>query len=580
MVERAAKRSYGKAHAWHKQGINILHLQGTLSEMAAQHGALLRHQIHQGAVPYLGTKNDLLMTHSHLFRNRPRLQAAARKFIRWFIDKPMLSQIPRIYSDEMRAFAKAAHLPVDLCEKSVLQADSLVLLLRYFMGRYLLRQTAGGFPGCTSVVALNNTTKNKKLIHARNMDYPVVGRWDSFPSIFYFDPEGVDRGQRYIGISSAGVHTAGVTGINESGLTLTAHFHCAKAVSPFGVPIQIIGSEVIRKARTIGQAVDIVNDLNRAGTWSLVVSSAKENNAVVIEMIHGRISVREPKDGKLAHTNHFHTPEFQQREIMLSTSVAKDYAERYKRAMDLLTKNEGSVDRGTLAQILADHYDRETQKIRGHGNTISVITTVTSIISEATEGRFWMSNATESPTCLGDYAAFKIDEDFKNYDQQEPELFRWSAEGSGSIRDTVKHGALRHFRRAYIAYHTEYDLAEAAKHSEVAAQTDAEEGHYHLAHGHFRMRLGQVERAFEAFRKAQTCSMSPHMTQVSKLFFAHAYDCLGKRQEALELYRQIRNAVDPQVRREAARCIRRPFKVDRTWNITFDLQFCDCFEYA
>lgn len=575
------RRILGKSKAWLKSGVHVLHLRGTLKEMAAQHGMLLSEQIRTGALPYLGEKNRHLLEQSHLFKNRPWAVKLAQRLIHIFIHKPMLAHTPRHYLEEAHAMADAAGIPYEYVHESIMQPDTLVLLVRYFMGRHVLGHLGGGFPGCTSVVALGKATKSGGVIHARNFDYPCVGTWDIHPTVFYCDPQGVDRGQRYIGIGTAGIHTAGVTSVNESGLTLAAHFHCAKAVSPFGTPIQFIGSEVVRKARTLGQAIDIVGDFERAGSWSFVVTSAKENAAAVIEMLHGKLAVREPENGMLAHTNHFRTPELQECELLLSAGVAADCSGRYHRALDLLQKSFGLVDRNTVARILGDHFDRETGRVRSQGNTISVITTVTSMIAEAAKGIVWVGNSGRSPTCLGDYAGFKIDETFEDFESHEPEILTWPTQGATTIRGTAKAAAFQVFREAYKAFHVDFDVAKAAESAQKAFEMDSEEGQFSLAHGHFRMRLGQTGRALEAFLAARRCVMGEHLMLVATIFEGHALDCLGRRDEATARYRTVfENAADPGLRQEARRCLRRPYAPNRAERITFDLQFCDCLEYA
>lgn len=576
------KRTFEKSTEWKKGGVHVLHLQGTLAEMSAAHGALLREEIKQGALPYLGQKNDHLIQSSYIFRDRPKLFKFVKSLIHIFIHRPMLAHVPRQYVEEAKALARTSGIPLDIIKEACVQADTLVVMLRFFLGRHVLSQLAGGFPGCTSVVACGPATESGGVIHARNMDYPTVGKWDVFPTVYYFDPQGVDRGQRFISLSTAGIHTPGITAVNESGLSLAAHFHCAKAVSPFGTPIQFIGAEIARRAHTIGQAVDVASNFERAGTWSIVVTSAKENTGVVIEMVHGKLSVRGPERGLLAHSNHFHTPEFQEREVLLSASVADDYVGRYNRAIDLLGNAYGRVNRQTVAQILGDHFDHETGRVRSQsGHSVSVVTTVTSMIAELSQNRFWIANSGRSPTSLGDYTGFNVDEDFKNFDEREPEIFSWSTEGAQTIRGTPKEHAFKIFREAYKSFHTDYDIAKAAEHAETASKADPEEGHFHLAHGHFRMRLNQPERALVAFELAKECALSAHMKNVATLFTGHALDCLGRRSDALSRYQDaIKKTVDPHLRREARRCIKRPYSSERATRMTFDLQFCDSLEYA
>jgi len=575
-------KKFGHGRAWYHNGLHVLSLRGTYSEMATQHGALLKEEIHQGTLPYLGERNSLLLKNAYKFVNKPLLQKLALKAISLAFHKPMIAQTPRHFLEEAHALARAADIPYKYCVESMVQPDTFVLLLRYFVARHFLRHMAGGFPGCTSVVALGNATKSGNLIHARNMDYQVVSKWEAFPTVTFYDPTDHDAKQRFISITTAGVHTAGVTSTNESGITLSTHFHCARNVSPFGVPIQFIGSEVIRKARTLGEAIDIAGSFNRAGTWSFIVSSGKENAAATIEMAHGKLVVRHPDDGLLAHSNHFHDPDLQSGEFLLSASVAGDYSARYRRAMSILKDNHGTIDRNTAARILGDNLDIETGKLRAHGNTIAVITNIKSFISEPLEGKFWVANSHESPVSLGDYVGFNIDEDFHDFESRTPETFTWNADSKASIKDDPrKREALRVFRESYIAHHVNYDLKAAARAAARAAELDPNEGHFQIAAGYLNMRLGQVKEAAAYFRRALNCTLTRHMAQVTSFYLAHTLDATGMREEAVARYKDlVTDAIDPNIRREAKKFLRKPCPIDQAARMTFDMQFCDTLEYV
>lgn len=551
--------------------------------MAQQHGELLKHDILRGALPQLGEKNDHLIRRSPIFRNSKHLQGLAYSALR-LLQMPMRAQIPRSYLEESRALAKATGLPLGLVEQTSLQADTFVLILRYAMGKYLMRhlKRSPGLPGCTSVAALAQHTSNGSLLHARNMDYPSIGFWDQYPTVMYMDP---DQGQRVIGIATAGIHTVGVTGVNESGITLSTHFHCTKRVSVFGTPIHIIGSEALRRSKTIGQFIDIISEFDRAGSWSMVVSSARENKAMVLEMVHGDLVLRDADTtgGLLANTNMYRDEKLHRDEVMLSPSVADDFHHRFNRAMDMLQmalKNGGKISPATCAAVLGDHFDMASGKVRAQGNTISVITTVTSMISQAGENKFWVASRGESPVCLGDYVEFRIDENFAEFEKLEPQILTWKS--STSIRDTEKQQAFSFFRKAYMAFHNDDSEKECRAYLDAATQLDAEEGNYWLAMGHMEMRLGNADAALTSLGRAMKCSLGKHMGQACALYTAHCYDVLNQREKALAIYKDLANdeTLSPQIKAEAKRCTKKPFDIKRAHNLAFDLQFCDSLEYA
>jgi len=73
--------------------------------------------------------------------------------------------------------------------------------------------------------------------------------------VIFHEPEGTDE-IPHIAIASAGVHTAGLTGMNSEGLTLAMHAHFARDLSFQGVPGTIIGDGILSHAKTIGEAAD------------------------------------------------------------------------------------------------------------------------------------------------------------------------------------------------------------------------------------------------------------------------------------------------------------------------------------
>lgn len=580
----------GKGRAWNKNGVHILHLQGSYPEMAGQHGALLKHVIPYGALTFLSDKNQKIVEHSFLGRKFPALTKPIVKLIE-LLQYPMSAHVPAEYKEESYFMAQACGMNWKHVQQTSMQADTLILPMRHSLGRFLMQQIGSpvaktSFPGCTSAVALKEHTKSNSLIHARNMDYPSVGYWDPHPAVLFCDP---DDGQRIVSIMTAGLHTTGITAMNESGLTLSAHFHCSKEVSLFGTPIHIIGSEVMRRAHNLDEAINIVRAIERAGSWSLVISSAKENRAVVLEIVHGRMFVRDAQDtnGLLANSNKYRTEELNKNEILLSTSAAHDFEYRYQRAMDILKEavQKGGISERTCARLLGDQLDLETGQVRAHGNTIAVVTTVTSMISQLELGKFWLGQRTEAPVSMGPYLELNFDENFENF--AEKTLPTIDAFEDHIAPQTIRQNpklvqSLSEFRKAYVEYQNHFDTEAAYKHLKKAVDLNPSEGHFHMAAGHMCMKLANPQQALKHFEDAKNCKLSKHMLQTLHVFAGHAHDALGNRQVALAEYKMaetLSDSVSPQLQDEIRKCKQKKFTLSRSQDFAFDLQYCDCFEY-
>jgi hypothetical protein len=585
--------SQGQGRAWKKNGIYVLSLKGTDTEMASQHGALLRQQIQQGALISLAKKNQDLVNYAPALSQSKVLTKLALGALR-LLEFPLRRGLPPSYREEAYALAKSAGLDLRTVEQASLQADLLVQLMSHSMRRHMMKRFLPNgrptMPGCSSVIALAENTKDNGLIHGRNFDYPFVGSWDTYPTVMYMDPT---QGQRVISMQTAGVHTAGITAVNESGLTLTVHFHCSTRVSLFhGLPVHVIGAEIMKKARTMGEAIDLMRRMERSGSWSFVLSSGRENKGVVLEVAYGQMAIRDADAtrGKLAATNMYRDDKLRDSEVLISCSALDDFTYRYNRANELLDHyaSKGTLTPALCARILADNIDQQTGALKAHGNTLSVITTVTSMISQTALGKFYVANRNESPVCLGDYAAFDLDETFKGFDDRDLPQMTWDESAGGparSCRGTQKEKALQEFRRAYMAYHNEFDWQKCADHLKTAIDLAPDEGHFRIALGHMHMRLQRPQEALHAFlgaSKDTILPLSPHMSQTLDLFTAHALDCCGERSQALDRYKRLDDdkTLSPHVRKEAKRGLKYSYDLRRARRITFDLQYCDAFDYG
>jgi hypothetical protein len=562
------------------KGVNFIRVKGTAAERARAHGRLLRDEIRAGALPVLAKKNEWLI------RRGPGLVqlGPVQEAIVWFYKKVLIPfldrQTTQEYRDVMRALSEETGLSYETCRESLFQPDGFMLLSRTSVMKYVLKDLPqGGLPACSSGIALKEWTADGRMLVCRNQDYPVQGSWEPGTTVIFQDPS--EEGQLpHVCVTTAGVHTAGLTAMNREGLTLATHAHFGRSVSLKGKPVITIGNEIIRRARTIGEAVDIARRHSPVANWAYVVSSARENDAVVLELTPKKLFIRHAQDGFLAHSNYFHTPELQEEEALLSGGACDDLVARVCRMREVLEPNRGRLKPVHMAEALGDHVDAITGEERVVGNTLSVVTTIKSVVFEPESQRMWVSSRGESPMGL-DAEFVQVDVD-RFWDQAgEPPVMRSERRTNPALVEGVKH-----YREAHRAWHVnahEPDHAEKTLISlRKAIRAYPADGNIWLQAGivAFRARLFAEARAY--FQEARARKLAPHVAHVCTLYLARCHDVLGERAEALVLYRGFQGSaadVEPKLAKAFRRGLRRPYRASETGYIMVDLQFPDTLQY-
>jgi Acyl-coenzyme A:6-aminopenicillanic acid acyl-transferase len=559
------------------QGINFIRLRGTEMERARAHGAILRDQIRNGAVPFLAKKNEMLIRRSPGVLQWKATQAS----VIWFYRNVLIPYLHRHNSQEVREIMKVlsieSGISYDDYVRSMLQPDAFMLLCRTSVMKYLLGDLPiGALPACTSAVTLSDWTESGRLLVCRNQDYPVVGPWEKNTTVIFHEPTEKNH-IPFISITTAGIHTGGLTSMNREGLTLALHAHFGKNVSLKGTPIVEIGNAIIRQAKTLDEAIDIARKYQTYCNWAFVISSAKENNAIVLEMTPKKILVRYAKDGFLAHTNYFHSPELQSEEALISGGYVEDLHSRYVGIRRALEVNRGLLEPKHMTSALGNHLDVMTGVERVVGNTVSVVTSIKSVVFDPGSQQFWISSRNQSPTGLGEFVQI----DVENF---------WVAPKNSLVtlrgnrpQDSRLFEGVRHYREAYREYHMESDrpgyLHRAFLELQKAAEAYPVDGNIWLQIAIVAFKLHKFKEARISLERTLGLVLSPHTSGVRDLYLARCMDIEGQRLKACELYLKGKTNSDPSLRKAMLKGLKRPYTKEKTGSIMIDLQLPDTFHY-
>lgn len=297
--------------------------------------------------------------------------------------------------------------------------------------------------GCSSAAILPEKTSDGSLLYGLNFDYdPLAGLWEKNLTVILFDPLPEDGQkasdlQKYMAVTSAGMHTASLIGVNESGVTFRVHNNFSGETDGsfnnlwdpsemHGQPLLNFGSQILRFGKNIaGDSSELENIITNtkksvrcpggvtdspASGWTFIVTQAVngKSKAIIRETNFKRFSADEvpsplstsnanrfgiladlpeiEKGGDIRsiwQTNFYTKPQMMEKDIFDRRSGQLDRLSRYLRIGKNIRAqyNAGGFDWKSLAQMVAD--DRDVfvgDRRRMNYKSIASLSTVTSLV--------------------------------------------------------------------------------------------------------------------------------------------------------------------------------------------------------
>ena len=262
--------------------------------------------------------------------------------------------------------------------------------------------------GCSSLVVWGDKTPDGKLLIGRNLDFYVGDDFAQNKLISFVKPS---SGIPFMSVSWAGMIGV-VSGMNYEGLTVT--INASKSDIPFKAktPISLLCREILQYASTLEEAVEIAKKRSVFVSENILVASAKDKKAIIIEISPRKIDVfGSPNYDNLICTNHFQSDGYLSDKKNIKQIKETHSFYRYQKIQELLQKSN-KISPEYMAEILRNT-EGLNKKSLGYGNekAINQLLAHHGIIFKPEEKLVWVSS---SPYQLGEFVCYDLEKIFNS----------------------------------------------------------------------------------------------------------------------------------------------------------------------
>jgi len=387
---------HGRLHR-NDQGIWELYVSGEPLERGLTNGILTKELLDQQEAAFVSQIRELVPSR---FR-----QWLLRGFLKFF-NRRLTDYVPAEYQTEIYGLSRSASDTYDFIAPPYKR-------LLYFHGAHdighALRDLA--LVGCTSFAAWGPHTADGKLLIGRNFDFYVGDAFSEEKVVSSIHP---DRGYKHAMVTWAGMVGA-VSGMNEKGLTVTINAGKSDLPHKAKTPISLVAREILQYAGTIDEAIRIAEQREVFVSESIMVGSAADQKAVLIEVSPKKFGVYEVENNAdlLICANHFQSQAYDGDKNNLQQLKESHSTYRFKRINQLIT-SAPPLTPPLAAAILRNRSGIDNVKL-GYGNekAINQLLAHHAVIFQPEDRLLWVS---ANPYQLGAFVAYDLKTIFSRMD--------------------------------------------------------------------------------------------------------------------------------------------------------------------
>ncbi len=251
--------------------------------------------------------------------------------------------------------------------------------------------------GCTSFATED---EDGQLVVGRNFDFYVGDGFAENKIVALVKP---DSGYAFLSVTWPGMIGV-VSGMNQAGLTITLNAAPSEVPTSSATPISILAREILQYAATIDEALAIAKKRQTFVSESLLIASARDDAAAIIEKTPHEAHLFRPETFPLVCSNHFQSDALRDTELNQTWKETSDSPYRYKLMHSLL--DTASLHAEDLAEVLR-HKGGVGGESLGLGNPMAINQLIAhhGVIFKPSAGMAWVSS---SPWQMGAFTAYDL----------------------------------------------------------------------------------------------------------------------------------------------------------------------------
>lgn len=327
-------------------------------------------------------------------------QKLLNTFLKWY-NRKMYLNVREDYQAELYGLSQYSSQQYDFIAPRYLR--SLYLHGAHDIG-HAMQDLA--MVGCTSLAVWNENTEDGDMLIGRNFDFYVGDEFAQNKLVEFVEPE---DGIPYMSVSWPGMIGV-VSGMNKEGITVTINAGKSRIPLTAKTPISLVTREILQYAKNIDEAISIVKKRKVFVSESILVGSAHDKNAVIIEVSPKNFGIyRVENTSRVLCTNHFQSDAYKD-DKRNQKQIKESHSEyRYEKLQELL-QEEKKLNPEKMASILRNRFGLKDKSI-GYGNekALNQLLAHHAVIFSPEKKLVWVSS---NPYQLGEFVCYDLNEIF------------------------------------------------------------------------------------------------------------------------------------------------------------------------
>lgn len=262
--------------------------------------------------------------------------------------------------------------------------------------------------GCSSFAAWGDKSEDGSLILGRNFDFYAGDEFAKDKVVAFIKPT---NGYPFMMVTWPGMIGA-VSGMNNVGLTITINAGKSKIPLIAKTPISILTREILQYAKNCDEAIAIAKKRKVFVSESIMVGSAADKKAIIIEVSPNNFGVYEvPNNNQLICSNHFQSESLKNNDRNIYQIANSHSKYRYDRMLQLFDQNP-KINPVIAASILRNKDGLDNLPL-GYGNekALNQLIAHHGVIFKPEQRLVWVSS---NPYQLGEFVCYDLNKVFTN----------------------------------------------------------------------------------------------------------------------------------------------------------------------